>query len=149
MNQINTINIDIDQDTARDALLSHLMRGGVYGHYWTPDGEPYVNKNGRTVTPKFTQWFDAGRPRPPVPSWLEKNLYWGVHPCTCKGIDPTIKPNKQRSSVAIIAAINCFFSEFDGKDYVQPDEYAPYLPADFGKLMVNAAADAVDRMLGL
>jgi hypothetical protein len=143
MNTATAPTIDIDQDAARDALLAHLMRGGAFGHYWTPDGEPFV-KDGRTVTPKFTQWFPADKPRPPVPSWLGKNLYWGVHPCTQKGIDPAIKPNKQRSSVAIVAAVNCVFSEFDGKDYVQPDEYAPYLPADFAKLAVNAAADAVD-----
>jgi hypothetical protein len=94
MNQIDTVSIAIDQDTTRDALLAHLMRGGAFGHYWTPDGKPFI-KDGRTVTPKFTQWFPADRPRPPVPSWLDKNLYWGVHPCTQKGIDPTIKPNKQ------------------------------------------------------
>ena len=97
--------ISIDQDTARDALLAHLMRGGTYGHYWTPDGKPFT-KDGRTVTPRYTQWFEVTNPKPPIADWLEKNLYWGVHPCTRKGIDPAIKPNKQRSSVAIIEAVN-------------------------------------------
>lgn len=142
MNQPDTISIAIDQDAARDQLLLHLMRGGTFGHYWTPDGKPFV-KDGRAITPKYTQWFDVANPKPPIADWLEKNLYWGVHPTTCKGIDPDIKPNKQRSSVAIVAAINCFFGEFDGKDYVQPDEYAPHLPADYAKLPVNAASDAV------
>ena len=143
MNTATASTIAIDQDTVRDALLSHLMRGGTFGHYWTPDGKPFV-KDGRTITPKYTQWFDVANPKPPIADWLEKNLYWGVHPTTCKGIDPDIKPNKQRSSVAIVAAVNCVFSEFDGKDYVQPDEYALHLPGDFAKLPVNAASDAVD-----
>lgn len=144
MNTATTPTIDIDQDATRDTLLLYLMRGGAYGHYWTPDGEPYV-KDGRTIVPKFTQWFDTARPKQPVQSWLDKNLYWGVHPCTRKGVDPDIKPNKQRSSVAIVAAVNCFFSEFDGKDYVQPDEYAPYLPADFAEMPHDDKADATEK----
>lgn len=130
MNAATTPTIDIDQDTARDALFAHLMRGGMFGHYWTPDGEPYV-KDGRELRERYTQWIDLGNPKPPIDSWLEKNLYWGVHPTTTKGADLDKKPNKRRSSVAIIAAVNCFFAEYDGKDYVQPDEYAPYLPGNF------------------
>lgn len=144
MNTDIVFTVAIDQDTARDALLAHLMRGGSYGHYWTPDGDPYV-KDGRTVTPRYTQWFNADRPAQPIASWLGKNLYWGVHPCTQRGIDPEIKPNKQRSSVAIIQAVNCIFSEFDGKDYVTPDEYAPFLPAGFDALAPNERADAADK----
>ena len=109
--------IAIDQDAARDDLLSYLMRAGTYGHYWTPDGEPYT-KDGRTVVPRYTQWFEVAKPKAPINGWLDKNLYWGVHPCTQRGLDPEVKPNKQRSSVAIIEAVNCLFSEFDGKDYV-------------------------------
>lgn len=121
----------IDQEAARDALLLHLMRGGTFGHYWTPDGTPYTNKEGKVITPRYTQWFDAADPKPPIAAWSDKNVYWGVHPCSQKGIDPAIKPNKQRSSVAIVEAVNCCFSEFDGKDFLQPDEYAPFLPAGF------------------
>jgi hypothetical protein len=44
----------IDQEAARDALLLHLMRGGAFGHYWTPDGKPYVNKEGKAVTSRYT-----------------------------------------------------------------------------------------------
>ena len=32
------------------------------------------------------------------------------------------------------AAINCLFGDFDAKDEVLPDEYAPFLPGDFGTL---------------
>ena len=144
MNQPDTISIAIDQDAARDQLLLHLMRGGTYGHYWTPDGKPFT-KDGRTVTPRYTQWFEVANPKPPIADWLGKNLYWGVHPCTRKGIDPAIKPNKQRSSVAIIEAVNCVFSEFDGKDYVQPDEYAPFLPAEYAGLATDERADEIDK----
>ena len=134
----------IDQDATRDALLAHLMRSGTYGHYWTPDGEPYTGKDGRTVTPRYTQWFEVAKPKPPINGWLDKNLYWGVHPCTQRGLDPEVKPNKQRSSVAIIEAVNCLFSEFDGKDYVQPDEYAPHLPPNYADLAPDERADAAD-----
>lgn len=143
MNTATAPTIAVDQDAARDQLLSHLMRGGIFGHYWTPDGKPFT-KDGRTVTPKYTQWFDVANPKPPIADWLNKNLYWGVHPTTCKGLDPDIKPNKQRSSVAIVAAVNCFFSEFDGKDYVQPDEYAPYLPANFAGLSAHDQREAIE-----
>ncbi len=135
----------IDQEAVRDALLLHLMRGGTWGHYWTPDGKPYTDKEGRTVTPRYTQWFDAANPKPPVAAWTDKNVYWGVHPCSRKGIDPDIKPNKQRSSVAIVDAVNCMFADFDGKDYVQPDEYAPFLPADYAALPPDERADAIDK----
>ena len=143
MNTATAPTIDIDQDAARDTLLLHLMRGGTFGHYWTPDGKTFV-KDGRTLREKYTQWFSAADPKPPLDSWLEKNLYWGVHPTTCKGLDPDIKANKQRSSVAIVAAVNCFFSEFDGKDYVQPDEYAPHLPASFADLSAHDQREAIE-----
>ena len=143
MNTATAPTIAIDQDAVRDALLLHLMRGGAFGHYWTPDGKAFV-KDGRTLREKYTQWFDAADPKLPLDSWLEKNLYWGVHPTTCKGLDPDIKANKQRSSVAIVAAVNCFFSEFDGKDYVRPDEYAPHLPASFTDLSAHDQREAIE-----
>jgi len=134
----------IDQDAARDALQTHLMRGGAFGHYWTPDGKPYFSKKlSKMVTPSYIQWISAANPRPPV--WEGKNIYWGVHPCAQKGIDPNIKPDRQRASVAIVDAVNCLFAEFDGKDYVQPDEYAPHLPANYADLQPDERADAVDK----
>ena len=144
MNTLPTPTLTLDHDTARDALLAHLMRGGTWGHYWTPDGKPYT-KEGRVVVPKWTQWFNAAAPKDPLPAWADKNIYWGVHPCVQRGIDPQIKPNKQRSSVAIIEAVNCVFAEFDGKDTVQPDEYAPFLPADYAALEPDARAEAIDH----
>jgi len=134
----------IDQEAARDALQTHLMRGGAFGHYWTPDGKPYFSKKlSKMVTPSYIQWISAANPRPPV--WEGKNIYWGVHPCAQKGIDPNIKPDRQRASVAIVDAVNCLFAEFDGKDYVQPDEYAPHLPANYADLQPDERADAVDK----
>lgn len=145
MNTLPTPALTLDHDAARDTLLAHLMRGGTWGHYWTPDGAPYTNKEGRVVIPRWTQWFNAAAPKDPLPAWADKNIYWGVHPCAQRGIDPQIKPNKQRSSVAIIEAVNCVFAEFDGKDTVQPDEYAPFLPADYAALEPGARAEAIDH----
>ena len=144
MNTLPAPTVAIDQDATRDALLLHLMRGGTVGHYWTPDGEPYTNKEGRTVTPKYTHWFDATAPKTPLPAWMDKNVFWGVHPCSQRGIDPSVKPNKQRSSVAIVQAVNCLFAEFDGKDTVQPDEYAPFLPAGYADLTADERTTAIE-----
>ena len=51
MNTATAPTIAIDQDAVRGALLLRLMRGGAFGHYWTPDGKAFV-KDGRTLREK-------------------------------------------------------------------------------------------------
>ncbi len=138
------LSIPVEQEALSDALLAYLWRGGTFGYYWTPDGEPWV-KDGVTHQSKPTYWTDAAQIKAPPATWWKKNLYFGVHPCRSKGIDPNRKATQQRAVVAIIEAINCIFSEFDGKDFVTPDEYAAYLPADFLDLPLDQQAESAGR----
>jgi hypothetical protein len=109
-------------DMTTQILPSHLWRGGAWANYWTPDGPSFTWANGTTEQAKLTHWFPTGR-RPPVPcAWAEKNVYFSVHPCT--KIPPTnakgklAKPNRVRSQIEFIAAVNCVFAEYDaGKGY--------------------------------
>jgi len=88
------------------ALLATLMRGGAYGYYWRAEG-------------KLSKWFDAQNP-PATPTG-PYNYYFGIHPVTAipthnsKG--QLAKPENVRSQIAVIAAINCLFAEFDGKNF--------------------------------
>lgn len=88
-------------------LRNHLMRGGSHGFYWTVNGSK-----------KLTQWWQTNNvPTPPT----EGNIYFGVNPVigipTLSAEGKPTKPEYLRSRIAIIAAINCLFAEFDGKDY--------------------------------
>ena len=93
-------------DTKR--LLTHLGRGGAKALYWTDNG-------------RRSLWSDTDK-RPPIPAdWTNQNVYFGVHPCT--DIPPTNSRGETvgqmfvRSQVDYLAAVNCFFAEFDAKDF--------------------------------
>lgn len=99
-------------------LLRDLHRGGAWGYWWTPDGEPFTGKDGKEHRAKVSLWYPIGN-RCRIPSsWAEKNVYWAVHPCTA--IPPTNalgqerKPYQVRAQLPYVAAINCLFAEFDG-----------------------------------
>jgi putative DNA primase/helicase len=99
-----------------DRLLDHLHRGGNWAHYWTPNtGDFYIDKRGERQEGKHSLWFPVDS-RPPVPAgWAERNVYFNVYPQT------QIPDGRDRRSVkarvAYVAAVNCFFGEFDAKDY--------------------------------
>lgn len=104
-------------------VMAHLWRGGAWANYWTPDtGRFYTSKRtGKQVEAHETFWFPVGR-FPALPaSWAERNCYFGVHPCTA--IPKTYsdgkpaRPDSVRSRLDHIAAVNCFFGEFDAKDW--------------------------------
>lgn len=104
-------------------VLAHLWRGGAWANYWTPDtGRYFTNKRtGKQEEGSETFWFPADR-LPPVPaSWADRNVYFGVHPCTAVPSTYTngkpAKPAWVRSRLDHIAAVNCFFAEFDAKDW--------------------------------
>jgi hypothetical protein len=115
-------------------LLSHLHRGGAWGYWWTPDGETFTGKDGLEHRAKVSRWYPIGE-RCGIPAaWADKNVYWGVHPCTA--IPPTNsrgeerKPHQVRAQIPYIAAINCLFAEFDGgaDDALTHLEDLPYYP---------------------
>ncbi len=100
--------------TEWDELRNHLMRGGAYGHYWINHG----NK-------KSTVWWEVGAPAP-VPT--KGNIYFGVHPVseipTLNSLGEPTPPQHVRSRIAIIAAVNCLFAEYDAKDFEGSKEAA-------------------------
>lgn len=99
-------------------LTRHLWRGGQYAHWWSlsQDGE------------KESHWFEVDKPEPPSLEWGERNQYFSVHSGSVKG------SKNQRVTNDTVAAMNCLFGDFDAKDEVLPDEYAPHLPGDFDSL---------------
>lgn len=101
-----TANLVIEGDTER--LLKHLWRGGAYGFYWTND-------------PRRSLWVKPAK-LPAIPKgWARKNVYFGLHPC--REIPPTNSKGEAtdkafvRSQVEYLAALNCFYADFDAKGW--------------------------------
>ena len=93
-------------DDQTRAWLTHLMRGGAYGHYWTMPGQRSI-------------WWEVATP--PEPPAGARDVYVGVHPVSA--IPQTNRHGQPaesravRSQIPFVAAINCLFAEFDAKDY--------------------------------
>lgn len=77
-------------------LLSILHREGTYGYWWINPG-------------KHTIWWQAGK-HPAIPKG-DVNVYFNVNPTTQR------KAAGQRTKIEDIAAINCFYGDYDAKDY--------------------------------
>jgi hypothetical protein len=99
-------------------LTNYLWRGGQYAYWWS------LSQDGV----KETHWFPVDKPEPPSQTWGERHQYFGVHPTTVK------RQTWERATNETVAAINCLFADFDAKDEVLPDEYAPFLPDNFDDL---------------
>ncbi len=87
---------------------SYLWRGGKWAHYWTDSG-------------KESLWFPVVNPAPIPAKWDGQNVYFGVHPCReippiNSKCEPT-QPRAVRVQNDYVAAVNCFFAEFDAKDF--------------------------------
>ena len=121
-------NYNTNATNAQNAqLLTHLWRGGAWGNFWTPNGGTDGDK-------KLSFFLPTANIRLPA-HWLPcKNTYVGVN--------PTIKRREswQRSINAEIAAINCLFAEFDGKDETKPSE--EQIQAYYDRLMAGGAKSA-------
>lgn len=115
-------------------LLDYLHRGGTVAHYWTPDsGEIYTDqRTGEQKQRRISLWFPVAN-RPMVPAaWQAKNVFFNIHP----QIAVPEKLNKKGNSiperyikawVSHVQAINCFFGEFDVKDYGNKDAILTHL----------------------
>lgn len=102
-------------------LLAHLHRGGSFYFYWTPNG-------GHTGDKKRSMWFSVTGGIAAPASWLlSKHVYFGVNPST------TQRDYFQASTNDTIAAINCLYAEFDGKDFAKATEAA--IVAHYDRLM--------------
>lgn len=116
--------------TTTQAFINHLHRGGAWSFIWTPNA-------GATGDKKLSFWIPTGKPFAPPRSWeTEHNLYFGVNPSTGR------REDYQGSTNDTVAALNCLYAEFDGKDFTAPapHEIAPHfaeLRADPAKAKVQ------------
>ena len=98
-----------------ERLLGHLHRGGAWGYYQSYHiSKTYTDKNGTEQRSKNSLWWPVGAA--PTLAKLsqvipQNDVYFGVHPGTVK------RKNYERSTIGTIAAVNCFFAEFDAKDF--------------------------------
>lgn len=115
-------------------LLDHLHRGGQFAHWWTPDsGKFYTDKKtGEQKQAKFSAWFPVGR-RSAIPAaWRDKNVYFCVHPQSAipqkERDDGNVTDQKYvKAWVSLVAAVNCFFAEYDVKDYGSKEAISAHL----------------------
>lgn len=115
-------------------LLDHLHRGGQFAHWWTPDsGKFYTDrKTGEQKQSKFSAWFPVGR-RSAIPAaWRDKNVYFCVHPQSAipqkARDDGNVTDQKYvKAWVSHVAAVNCFFAEYDVKDYGSKEKISAHL----------------------
>lgn len=119
-----------------DSFLAHLYRGGAYAYY-------------HTLPARRSLWFAVDDVPPLDPANCKTNLYFSVHPMTCipqvnAGGEPT-RPEYVRSRVAIVAAVNCLYAEFDTKDYGSKEAIVAHLDA----LTVPAPSALVDSGAGI
>jgi DNA-binding transcriptional regulator GbsR (MarR family) len=90
------------------ALLSYLHRGGNYAFLWTPNGGEHKDQN-------RSCWAPVGQALTPPAAWQSGcNLHFGVNPSSEQRAD------YQASTNDTIAALNCLYAEFDGKDFTDP-----------------------------
>lgn len=87
-------------------LLTRLWRGGAFGYFWR-------------LHDKQSTWFPTDR-IPGAPAGA-RDLYFGVHPVAAP------KGAYERGKIEDVAAINCLFAEFDGKDFGGKDAAADYV----------------------
>ena len=85
-------------DDVTKTWLRYLHRGGQYAYWWTA-------QNKRSI------WWKVDAPDP-VPNG-DTDHYVGVHPTGALPDNPT----QARAKIATVAAVNCLFSEYDGKDF--------------------------------
>src|SRR5688572_9163758 len=119
-------------------LLSHLHRGGEMAHLWTDFG-------------KQSLWFHTNGHSSPaerrIPAgWMDHNVYFTVNPLSQmppENASGNTNPRYIASQDEYIAAVNVLFGDFDGKDYVTPEEYASNLPPDFATLNPKEQKEAI------
>ncbi len=128
--------------TARD-LMQQCYRGdidGMVGALWTDHA-------------KQSYWFSVEDVRGPkmatskIPNgYLRGNIYFAVNPLSqvpSESKRGNTDPRYIRSQIAFVCCVNVIYCEFDGKDYVNADEYRCYLPANFRELSKQEQGDAV------
>lgn len=116
----------INQLTERALMLAHLGRGGKYMFLAArsskeedqPSQEQIADEQvgyEEEYTKSASMWYPTslgGRIVVPM-AWIERkdNIYFSLNPSDIR------KPSPKRAKLEDVSAINCFFAEFDGKDW--------------------------------
>ena len=108
-----------------ERLLNHLHRGGVWAHYWTPNtGEYWTDDNGNQHESRESLWFQTDKVRPIPFAWVaNRNVYFCVHPQVqipeeyYSDTGKRKPDNRVKARNELAASVNCFFVEFDAKDF--------------------------------
>ncbi len=112
--QVAEIQVPERNQELNERLLAHLHRGGAWGYFQAyHTSKTYTDKNGEEQRSKNSLWWPVGAA--PTLAKLsqvipQNDVYFGVNPSTVK------RKNYERSTIGTIAAVNCFFAEFDAKD---------------------------------
>lgn len=83
-------------------LINHLWRGGKYAYFWTPDDG---------MGQKVSYWLTLPTSDKVPKLFLDKDAYFGVNPSVIR------RSEHERARIHgsfDIAALNCFYTEFDG-----------------------------------
>jgi hypothetical protein len=110
-------------------MVELLSRGGAARYYWAKAAD------GR----KTTRWQATTEPAT-LPAAVQADIYWGVHPCTSIPAQDAqgrpARPEHLRARNDLIAAVNCFFGEWDAH------------PAE-GQTQTDALCVALDKVAAL
>jgi len=118
--------------------LDILHKNGNFAHFWTHNG-----KYG------LSAWYaignegerrDAFRDLAGGDMYVSVNPSSQIPPCNKSG---NTNPRYIAKQAAYIQCLNVLFVEYDGKDYVNPDEYAPFLPDGFDGLSDREKRNAI------
>lgn len=90
-------------------LLSHLMRGGSYGYFWTkPDRRTY--------------WWDISEGIPALPNDINgQDVYFGVHPSKIQ------KSAYERAKEIDIQVVNALYADMDDKSVGSHEELIQHI----------------------
>jgi len=123
------VNADVKPLLNTGAWLDILHKGGNVAHFWRP-----TNRSGESA------WFDVNdseQRREAFRSVAGGDVYVSVNPSY--QVPPHNKSGNTNpvfiaKQAAYIGCLNVLITEYDGKDYVEADEYAPYLPGNIDTL---------------
>lgn len=141
---------NVNDFTAGD-LIRYCWRGGTYGLVWR--GQNRQSCWARLGEFDYSEFDQGGFEAMPFAKGFRKlpkvfwtgDVYFGVNPSAA--IPPQNKRgNTDQRYIAAqtdyLACTNVLFAEYDGKDYVDGNEYRQYLPADFRKMEKGAQDEA-------
>lgn len=90
------------------SFFAHLHRGGAFAYY-------------HVLPQRRSLWYEVGEDPGIDPARARTNLYFSVHPSSvippCNAHGEIKQPEFVRSQLRTIAAVNCFYAEYDTKDY--------------------------------